>query len=229
LYINCRFLLLKSTLNVNIFLMGSQMKQTISKFNYYKTTFSHAKSENENVLNLKIESPLEQAFAGYWISKWGYNCVDKHGDIINTSSKNVASGVIKSRDCDERIIKIKSQYKIIADGVKRRIDFMFICNAIPDVGFKVNEYYREHLEVLYMPNLIQKEFKYGVEVEGHEWHEKTKEQVARDNKRERSISRKGYDIHCFSSSELVYNFEKCIEEIEDYIEIKGNKLKEKMI
>lgn len=44
-----------------------------------------------------------------------------------------------------------------------------------------------------------------VECDGHDFHEKTKEQVSRDKKRDREIQKLGYHILRYSGSEIVNN------------------------
>jgi very-short-patch-repair endonuclease len=48
-----------------------------------------------------------------------------------------------------------------------------------------------------------------IEIDGHEWHEKNKQQVARDKIRERSIVSAGYTILRYSGSEVFNNALGC--------------------
>lgn len=60
--------------------------------------------------------------------------------------------------------------------------------------------------------------KFVIECDGHEWHEKTKEQAAKDKKRDRDIVMKcGYPVIRFTGSEIVNNIAACIDEIVQYI------------
>lgn len=52
----------------------------------------------------------------------------------------------------------------------------------------------------------------GIELDGHEFHERTKEQVARDNQRERAIARAGYRLIRFSGSEVWRAPDRCVDE-----------------
>lgn len=45
-------------------------------------------------------------------------------------------------------------------------------------------------------------YKFVVECDGHDFHERTKEQVSRDKKRDREIVSKGYTVFRFSGSEI---------------------------
>jgi very-short-patch-repair endonuclease len=61
-----------------------------------------------------------------------------------------------------------------------------------------------------------------IECDGHEFHEKTKEQARKDKKRDRDITKKGYTILHFTGSEIVNNTDSCVFEIIDFIK-RGNK------
>ena len=57
-----------------------------------------------------------------------------------------------------------------------------------------------------------------VECDGHEFHS-TKEQIKKDNKRQREIENLGYSFLRFSGSEIYNDSEKCAEEVFKRIEI----------
>ena len=48
---------------------------------------------------------------------------------------------------------------------------------------------------------------------GHDFHERTKQQAAQDRARERTIVRHGYILHRFTGSEVYRNPRKCFEEV----------------
>ena len=52
--------------------------------------------------------------------------------------------------------------------------------------------------------------KIGVECDGHDFHEKTKEQAARDKKRDRDLQALGYRVLRFSGSEIYRDVNACI-------------------
>ena len=54
---------------------------------------------------------------------------------------------------------------------------------------------------------------YAIECDGHEFHEKTKEQVRRDRERERYLMKKGYKVIRFSGSEIVEDPNECAREV----------------
>ena len=56
-----------------------------------------------------------------------------------------------------------------------------------------------------------------VECDGHEFHQKTKEQVTHDNEREYEIKKVGYDILRFSGSQIYNAPFKCANDVFDYL------------
>lgn len=59
-------------------------------------------------------------------------------------------------------------------------------------------------------------FRLIVECDGHDWHEKTKEQAAADKARDRFFSREGYGVLRFTGSEIWANPAKCADEVAEY-------------
>lgn len=53
----------------------------------------------------------------------------------------------------------------------------------------------------------------GIEMDGHDFHEKTKEQVTYRNQRDRDLQRVGWRIFHFSGSEFVRHPQRCVEEV----------------
>ena len=58
---------------------------------------------------------------------------------------------------------------------------------------------------------------YGIECDGHEFHQKTKEQVEYDNQRQRDLQSEGIEIIRFSGSEIWKQPQKCVEEVKKII------------
>lgn len=56
-----------------------------------------------------------------------------------------------------------------------------------------------------------------VELDGHEWHERTKQQAARDKKRDRALVSAGYRILRFTGSEAYADPGECLTEVVDAI------------
>lgn len=88
---------------------------------------------------------------------------------------------------------VEPQYEIETDNHKYYVDFYIVlaslCNDVDVV----------------------------VECDGHEFHQKTKEQVTHDNEREYEIKKAGYDVLRFSGSQIYNAPFKCANDIFDYL------------
>lgn len=89
------------------------------------------------------------------------------------------------------------------DFIKKR-DNIYNCFLQPQV--KIGKY-RVDFE------LVNNYKKIVVECDGYEFHEKTKQQVNKDKKRERDLQKLGYQVIRFSGSEIFNNSEECVEEL----------------
>ena len=62
-----------------------------------------------------------------------------------------------------------------------------------------------------------KDKKIIVECDGHEFHQKSKQQIEKDNQRERDLKKLGYEVVRFSGSEIFKDAEKCVEDLLDIL------------
>lgn len=58
-----------------------------------------------------------------------------------------------------------------------------------------------------------------IEVDGHDFHEKTKEQVKKDKARDRFFLASGLNVMRFSGSEIYNDLEKCVDEVTNYLSV----------
>lgn len=56
-----------------------------------------------------------------------------------------------------------------------------------------------------------------VECDGHDFHERTKEQARRDRKRDRDLQMAGMKVFRFTGSEIFRDVRKCVSEIQTYL------------
>lgn len=89
------------------------------------------------------------------------------------------------------VLGIEPQFKIKCKENNYRVDFAII------VEFKSP----------FTNNLYYKVF--VVECDGHEFHEKTKQQVIKDNERTRDLQKNGYEVIRFSGSEIFEDVKGC--------------------
>lgn len=59
---------------------------------------------------------------------------------------------------------------------------------------------------------------YVIEIDGHEWHEKTKEQAKADKEKDRSYLKKNFIPIRFTGSEVYHNVDNCIREVFEIME-----------
>lgn len=80
--------------------------------------------------------------------------------------------------------------------------------------------YRADFEV----ELVGTPIKYIIECDGHEFHEKTKEQAKYDKQRERYFIKCGYRVLRYSGSEIYNDFHKIIDELVELflVDLEGN-------
>lgn len=95
------------------------------------------------------------------------------------------------------------QYEITTNGKRYFADLYFDTQIDFDCCYK----YENDLKLI-------------IECDGHEFHEKTKEQVAHNNERDLNLKLAGYDVLHFSGSQIYNDPFKCAEEIINYILLK---------
>ena len=137
------------------------------------------------------------AAKGFYIDK---NCQSPIEQILFFAFDIIAF----DKESDKEIVPnlfFVPQQKIIANGYKYIADFYFDSDLLKDDGYKA------------LNNL-----KLVIECDGHEFHEKTKEQVKRNNERDYNLKLAGYDILHYSGSQIFNDPLKCAVEIHDYIQ-----------
>jgi len=69
------------------------------------------------------------------------------------------------------------------------------------------------------------QLKIVIECDGHDFHEKTKEQASKDKKRDRDLQKLGFMVFRYSGSDIYRNIDVCVEEISNVV---GKFLEEQM-
>lgn len=93
---------------------------------------------------------------------------------------------------------LEPQYKVNYEDNTYYLDFAFIADDSPF-------------------NIKDTDFRLAIECDGHEFHEKTKEQVARDNEREYALKMLGFDVLHFSGSQIYNEPFRCAAQTIKYI------------
>ena len=92
------------------------------------------------------------------------------------------------------VIAINKQEEIETNGEKYRVDFLIPVVYANQIGVK-----------------------FVIECDGYEFHQKTKEQVEKDNKRQRDLQKSGYEVIRFSGTEIYHKSYQCALEIKNII------------
>jgi hypothetical protein len=66
----------------------------------------------------------------------------------------------------------------------------------------------------------------GIECDGHDYHERTKAQAAKDRSKDRRLKFKGLDVLRFTGSEITRSPERCVDEVDDLITAEFRRMKQ---
>lgn len=86
------------------------------------------------------------------------------------------------------------------------VDFSFFIRP----QWKVKNYRVDFMLSAYNP--LFEECYIAIEIDGHEWHEKTKHQVVRDKQRERDLLAQDFPVMRFTGSEVYHDPDLCAKE-----------------
>lgn len=139
--------------------------------------------------------------------------------IEHMKQRFICESVVKTH-FDKEFQKSYIYYK------KRFDDYMKKCKSPIEklmcaILFQTDAYFevQEKIEKYTVDFLIQvDENKYIViECDGHEFHEKTKEQAKHDKERDRFLQKEGYPVYRFTGSEIFNNPFQVLSEIEEIL------------
>lgn len=100
------------------------------------------------------------------------------------------------------VLTIENQYEVVISGNTYRLDF--------------------YIPVEYRKNNTIKLKKFAIEIDGHEFHQKTKKQVERDNERTRNLQLEGYEVIRFSGTEIYHKPHQAVSTLISLILAKAN-------
>lgn len=165
-------------------------------------------SEIEKFFLLAWVEKLEQYRIQGWFRGW-------------MSSYHISNGIAGCPPL-EMVIKEKLYCSLIREGADQ-VDLVYPQQVI---GKYRADFVLIRLRYGYTDSLEKPErtcevmAKVVVECDGHEFHEKTKEQAKRDKARDRFLQTEGYYVLRFTGSELYNNPARCADEVEDFFEKK---------
>ena len=132
------------------------------------------------------ESPIEQLFLATLLSTgWRFASGFDWRYAIDDHAKHGIAMNAAIFTCDEAVAVCVPQAEVRAAGHAYRIDFAFVSD----------------------------EAKIAVELDGHDFHERTKEQAARDKARDRALTTAGWRVVRFAGSEVYADAAKCLAEV----------------
>jgi very-short-patch-repair endonuclease len=122
-----------------------------------------------------------------------------------------------------QFLLLSDEFKITAYGIYDGAEMvgLYPCAETEWYGHKViitPQYKIEnYLTVDFKINLPDKNKTIIIECDGHEFHEKTKEQAQKDKKRDRKLANQEFFVLRFTGSEIYNDPQKCIKEVESLI------------
>lgn len=166
--------------------------------NFKKITYDIDEDVIEDLLVDKVKSTLDCKVNSYRdrLLYTLYNCESPIEQLMALELDDVEYYFIASDTIE--IIGNSCQVDIKCDDKKYRVDFLM------EIVFKYNGKYKNILKLI-------------IECDGHDFHEKTKEQVIKDNKRDRDLKNEGYEILHFSGSEIYNNTFNISKDIKKFI------------
>lgn len=115
--------------------------------------------------------------------------------IIETANRGLSHDPLGLELCRQHSVAL-------SDDKNYRLDFV----VVPD---DKDEWFEASNKGIHYPDI-------AVELDGHEWHERTKEQVAYRNQRDRALQAEGWKVFHFSGSEAVRRPLECVTEVMDF-------------
>ena len=165
---------------------------------FKKITYDISEDMIEDLLVDKVKTTLNAKVNGYRdrLLYTLYNCESPMEQLMAMALDDVDYYFIASNTIE--IIGNSHQVDIKCDSKNYRVDFLM------EIAFKYNNHYLKLLKLI-------------IECDGHEFHEKTKEQVIKDNQRDRDLKNEGYEILHFSGSEIYNNSYDISKDIKKFI------------
>jgi very-short-patch-repair endonuclease len=158
--------------------------------------------KNLRALLLQCESPIEQLLFIELAELWDATPVGPPQD-------RYIRGRISFPEVDRFTVAVRQQHPIRTRDRDYRADFLVI---VEDYRFATHEFVR-------LATLV-------VEVDGHDHHERTKEQAAYDRKRDRAMLREGIPVMRFTGSEVFRDAHEAVLDIDEYLIEQVSKLME---
>ena len=133
-----------------------------------------------------------------------------------------------SNECKSQIEKIFFvAFRIVENlRINEMQDICFGFHVIPQFAIVCDKhiYYADFMIIFENFTDPNNGYSLIIECDGHDFHEKTKEQVKRDNERTYALKKHGEDILRFSGSQIYNDPIKCANDVFDYILTKAKEV-----
>ena len=194
--------------------------------------------EAQTSFALSMWNAMRPGLSGLWYPKGDENCRYTPDDLAFTIARRYCE-LIDFFNCDRtqshierRLLGSLVWMKIEQSGYVKA-DYM---DGPQDYFIEVpqNEFLRFYITSQYKIGDYRADFfvwvSYGnkcrgvvVECDGHDFHEKTKEQAARDKRRDRAIVEAGYSVMRFTGSEIFKDPDGCAKQVQKVIQDIANR------
>lgn len=146
----------------------------------------------DNILDRCTESPIERLLlAEMLLNRWGDESTYESPRDTSARVAKMAGGPVRAYFVtDECACACVTQLPVRAGGMNFRIDFAFM--GMGDTG----------------------PVRVAVELDGHDFHERTRLQASRDKKRDRLLSAQGWTVLRFTGGDVYRDAYAVLEEIE---------------
>lgn len=139
----------------------------------------------------RCDSPIERLFAGALLARFW-----DHGTTLSSGARKYAKACAPELSDGRWFLSYLSavpvcvlQATVRTSRSEYRVDFAF----------------------------VSPQSKVAVELDGHAFHERTKEQAARDKRRDRDLTQRGWSTLRFAGSEVWANPVRCLAEVEQLL------------
>lgn len=159
------------------------------------------------MMNQNLESIKE-----ILIEKYIQFNLEKFNDDSFLRNKSEFVKLLEEKFKKDNLTPIEEVMALILLNVRARMNLLRggdFFNFIPQCKVKR---YRVDFEIGFLDG------NYVIECDGHDFHEKTKEQVIYDKKRERFLISEGLKVLRFSGTEIIHDFLNIIDELCDFFE-----------
>jgi very-short-patch-repair endonuclease len=178
---------------------------------------------------------LLAASGGYVADDWGPPIIRAtthgvgHSDYITRDELADVASLIWEHSCGSRIgVAFPSELLEVARRAESPIEarlglhlvqvFELDCDVHCQAPIQIGD--KSYRADFLLSDSERPDLKIVVETDGHDFHERTKEQAARDKQRDRAMAIAGYHVLRFTGSEVFKNPAKCVEDVKTFADMK---------